>query len=120
MKDTEIHIGLEQKEIRDYISISLNKLMEEALSLKRKHIPLITNDVYWWRILDTKAEIEHQQKLLETHKSLYAIHHMMKHYNWSEYDVSDYVEITDDSKLLRLSFIGTKDEYEKLFKKIKS
>jgi len=48
MKNSEIHNGLDKKEIRDFLSTGFVKLFEEGTENKKDHIPYDNDDIFEW------------------------------------------------------------------------
>jgi len=112
MKDTQIHEGLPEKEIRDFLSSSINDLIfpektDDKLSFD--------NYGYSYSIAHCKQQIEFYQKELKRFESLSAVQTLVKNKGWEEFDVSEWVERTNLKGLCR-NFIGTEEEYEKFMK----
>ena len=110
MKDTEIHNGLKNKEIRDFLATNIvnayNKERENNLK-----IPSISNlNGLDWAIERAKMVIKNKQNELERLEIYKAVTLLAKKYGWSEYDVSDYVVKSDGNKL-HWNFFGTQKEY---------
>jgi len=121
MKNSEIHNGLPEKEIRDFLSLSLVKAFEDECNNKKETIPYGGNPQhnFQWAIKDTEAQIKYMQRCLEILKTKEAVIQLIINKDWEEFDVSD--ETTKDTSYrIHMSFIGTKKEYEELEKKIKT
>jgi hypothetical protein len=116
MKCSEIHEGLPQKEIRDFLSQQMVKAFEDDFNNEKKHVPN-TYDGFDWAIRNCLADIEHQTKLLENLKTKQAIMKLVETNGWIEHDVSDEVYNDTDYKL-GMSFIGTDEEHNILMKQI--
>ena len=113
MKGSENHIGLEKKEIRDYISKTIANSYTREYSIKKEHI---TSDNPQEReIKRLEQDIEHSKLLIEIHKDRLAILQIMSSEGWKEHDISDYI-VQENG--VWLHFIGTEDEYQVIFKKL--
>ena len=119
MKNRNIHSGLDQKEIRDFISISLMRIFKQECELKKETIPYDKNNPYDWGVKDTEAIIQFQQNHLILLKEKIAIFQIMKMCGWKEYDISDYTP-KDIEYNNWMSFIGTEDEYKIILKILKT
>lgn len=119
MKNTEIHNGLDKKEIRDFLSKSLVNIFEEECNNKKVVVPYArcgTEHEYphmiEWSIKDCENDIEYHTKRLELLKKKSAIIQLIRGNEWEECDVSDET-FNDTYKRLHMNFIGTKEEYNK-------
>jgi len=119
MKNSEIHKGFEKKEIRDFLSLSLLKLMEEQIDNAKPNIITPRNDdTYEYSIEFVKRGIEYHSNLLQIYKNIQAIIQIAKMNGWEEFDVSDITAKDIVNHKLRMNFIGTNDEYNFLLTKI--
>lgn len=117
MKDREVHNGLPQKEVRDFLAMSLVKAFEEESDNKKEHRPYDGKNAVGWAIKDTESQIAYLQKALEIKRGVSAVLFLIKKNNWEEFDVSDQTE-RDGQSRLSMSFIGNKSEHRKLLQKI--
>lgn len=115
MKDTEIHNGLSDQNIRDFLSQQLVLNFEEQMQNKKKTIQHFEPSLEW-AIQDTEAHIEYLKKRAEFFKSQQAILILIEKNGWREFDVSDYV--SKDYGNMAMTFIGTDKEHNNLIKKI--
>ena len=115
MKDIDIHNGLPQQEIRDFLSQSILKTYVRERQNKKVEIPYIKEDTWQWSILDTEAQIAERQEYLKILKERQAIVLLIKNNGWQEYDVSDYVEASYSNESW-MNFIGTEAEYKGFMK----
>jgi hypothetical protein len=117
MKNSEIHNGLEKKEIRDFLGIQLLRLYEEEVMNKKPTFPYNRNavDPFEWSIKDTEAQIETLKKSLDVLKGKQAIVKLIAMNGWNEYDISDIIE-RDMPYSLKMNFIGTEKEHSELQK----
>jgi hypothetical protein len=117
MKNSEIHEGLKKKEIRDFLSQTLVKFMEEQIDNSKVVLIPHNEDPYEWSIQDTEQKIKYHTKQLQIYKGMQAILQLVKMMGWQEFDVSDETE-KDLSYTLKMNFIGTQEEYDFLLIKI--
>jgi len=113
MKNSEIHNGLENAEIRNFLAKALITAYRAEVNNKKVLIPFDRNALIEWSIKDCEADIVFHQKRLELLKQKQAVLQLIKMYKWFEFDVSDYVE--HDMLPEYMNFIGTAEEYKKLF-----
>ena len=119
MKSTEIHNGLDKKEIRDFLSIGLLKLYKEENENKKETFSYIDREenVYDWCIKDAEAQIKFLKRYIQINRNRQAIVQLIKMNGWDEWDVSDETE-KDLPYSLAMNFIGTKEEYNYLLELI--
>ena len=110
MKDTDIHIGLENKEIRDFLSKSITDAYQKDVDLRQIVQSGLTG--YDQFIERTKINIQNLQNELEKFETFKAINKLAKNEGWDEYDVSDHV-IKDSYRIICHNFFGTEEEYRK-------
>ena len=116
MKNSEIHNGLENQVIRDFLAMSMVKTFEEEMNNKKIYPPYSNDFEYHIRVCEN--EIEFHKKRLSILKQRVAIINLIKAQGWDEFDVSD--ETTNDSGYtLQMLFIGTKEEFNRLEEKLK-
>lgn len=118
MKDTEIHVGLENETIREAIC---NGLINSDINCHEKTpLPVYPKGddigVILWRIEVLKNDIKVKEKDIDNSVRLLAYVKLMKEYGWEEHDISD--ELGKTGEHYR-SFIGTEEEYNNLLNKIK-
>lgn len=111
MKNSEIHAGLDQKEVRDFLA----KEMAKSCIPHNTKIPIGSLDPLDWAIEHAKnardlADI--QIRNLELRKAILIL---IKKMGWEEFDISDYVTLDFD---MYLNFVGTKKEHEILIIKL--
>ena len=115
MKNSQIHKGLKDNHIRDFLSLQLVKSYEEEIlnnELHSKSFPHI-EDIFEVAIRQAEREIERLTKYVEINRSRQAIITLIKKQNWEEFDVSD--DTTKDLPYrLKMNFIGTEKEYNHL------
>jgi len=111
MKDTEIHEGLENKEIRDFLSKSIVDVYKE-----KGRAPLFTYDsenVFDNSIKHTKLQIKNLESEVVKLETLKSVGILAKNMGWEEFDISDHISKT--GKMYR-NFFGTEKEFEKFCK----
>ena len=117
MKDIDIHNGLPEQELRDFFSQELVKSWVSEIHNK-KSVPRYNEaDPIQWAIGDAEADIQYHKKRLEILKQRHALFTLIKERGWKEHDVSDYV-LNLYAMEMKMSFIGTDDEYNNLMKKL--
>lgn len=117
MKDTEIHDGLVDQILRDYLSNEIVLSFHEEFSNEKKIIPYTQYDPIEWAIRDTESMVDFKKKYIEILKARQAVHILIKRNGWYEFDISDLVTKEYHNVVCR-SFIGTKEEYEDFFQKL--
>lgn len=115
MKNSQIHSGLENKELRDYLSIAIVKTYEAEFNMGQLKIPYAFGIDYSINALE--AEIEQKQEKLSILKDRRAIMSIIRMNNWQEFDVSDETQ-KDLSHGMSMNFIGTEQEYESFLKQL--
>lgn len=114
MKNSEIHNGLPQKEIRDFLAMSMVKSYEDDGNNKKDYFALSnTNDGFEKAIAIAKADIKFLEKYVENLSNKRAITRLIELNGWQEHDVSDDT-IKDMDYRYHMGFIGTEDEFIKL------
>jgi hypothetical protein len=116
MKNSEIHNGLENQLIRDFLAMSMVKAYEDECNNKKVYQPYSNNFEYY--ISDCESEIEFHKKRLSILKQKYSIISLIKAQGWDEFDVSDET-IRDSGYRFSMNFIGTKKEFDILIKSLK-
>lgn len=119
MKNSEIHGGLPQSEIRDFLAMSLVRAFQDEVNNKKETIRYEEGKGMEYAIRDTEAQIAHLQKSLEIKKRQSAILLLAGQNGWEEFDVSDET-LRDLSFDYSMSFLGTKAEHATLLKQIKN
>jgi hypothetical protein len=115
MKNSKIHFGLENSDLRDFLSISMVKNYGQEFENKKPIVPYRPNveNAFEYAIKDCENEIVFQNKRLQLLKEKQAIITLIKMQGWEEFDVSDETE-KDLEHTLRMNFIGTQSEYDTL------
>jgi hypothetical protein len=113
MKDNEIHKGLPEEEMRNFISISISELLSP--SEKPKIATYDESDPWRWHIENHKNEIIFSQNEINRLEKLRSVITIMKMKGWEENDCSDHVERTMNNGHYR-NFIGTEKEFKKFMK----
>jgi len=128
MKDTDIHEGLKEQEIRDFLSQELVRLLENSLDNKYNNEIRALNEEFYSTPEADRDYFTHMrgEKLLQIKKlqselkaidSKYALLSLIKSKGWEEHDVSDYTTRTGSK--FHMNLIGTEDEYKILMEKLK-
>jgi hypothetical protein len=113
MKNSQIHKGLKDNHIRDFLALQLVKIFEEeAENNQLKPLPPI-EDILEHTILTSEQEIQRLTKQIQFLRSKQAIIQLIKKQGWDEFDVSDET-VKDLPYKLKMNFIGTKKEYNHL------
>ena len=117
MKNSEIHNGLEKKEIRNFLSETMRKIIYSKWAIDNNPLPEEGLNTFDWNVKLHELYIEKHSKLLEFYQQNRAIVQLIKMNGWDEFDVSDETSKNSDEKL-HLDFIGTQEEYNSLISKI--
>ena len=117
MKNSEIHIGLDKKEIRDFLSLGLVRAYEQEFINKKETIPYSENS-FQWAIKDTEAQIKYLQRYLEILRIKEAIIQIIHTSGWQEFDVSEET-INDMPYKMKMNFIGSEKEHQEFLMKLK-
>ncbi len=119
MKNSEIHEGLSQKDIRDFLAMSMVKAYHDEKNNKKDYSALATCDDNFEKAIEiAKADIKFLQKYVENLKTKQAIWKLIELNGWQEHDVSDETEKDYIGYNQWMSFIGTEKEYIELLGKI--
>ena len=113
MKNNEIHNGLPNKEIRDFLSLQLG--IASGIEYKMKVVPADIKNGLDRQIFRNNESIAYSLKNNEKMNALKALYAIIEMLGYGEYDVSDSVENVGNNWL---SFIGTEEEYETLLKQL--
>jgi len=120
MKCSQIHEGLPQKEIRNFLGMAMVMAFEAECENKKKIVQHIQDgDSLEWVKEDAREQIKYLEKYIQNVNNKQAIITLIKNSGWEEYDVSDDVQ-NDTGYRLGMSFIGTGEEYEKFMKDLHS
>ena len=121
MKNTEIHIGLENSSLRDFLSLSIIKYYKQEGENKKPVTPYRSKgeNAFEYSIKECENEINFQNKKLALLKELQAIITLIKIQGWEEFDVSDETERDPDYHQW-MNFIGTQEEYNLFIKNLKN
>ena len=123
MKDTEVHNGLDGKEMRDFYQetlVSYNAkqsaidklLVEERQAVYKLH----RNDKFGVlrRNIDRlSVESKHTQESLKMAECILGLFLTMDGLNWKDHDMSDYISCSGEHYR---SFIGTQEEFDNFIK----
>jgi hypothetical protein len=118
MKETEMHNGLPDREIRILIAHDIRTVLEMEVANVQKTARYDNEHIFDYLIQDCKNAIEfHQQrlKIAELRKGLQMVLALR---GWEEFDISDENIRIEPGHNLYLTFIGTTDEYKALLKKL--
>jgi hypothetical protein len=125
MKNSQIHKGLDKKEIRDFLSTSLVKLFQEQVDNANKIEIPHTENPYEYSIKKLEQDIEYNTKQIEIYKGIQAVMLIIKMNKWEEFEMNKWEEfdVSDDTEkdnlhILKMNFIGTQKEYDFLLTKI--
>lgn len=120
MKNSNIHEGLPQKEIRDFLSMSMLKAWHNENNNKKDYSALggLKNSIEK-AIAIAEADIKFLQKYVENLKTREAIFKLIELNGWQEHDVSDETEKDIIGYNQWMSFIGTEEEYIELITNLK-
>lgn len=118
MKNTLIHKGLPESEIRDFLSITLVQLFEIECNIKMVDTPYDPTNPFEHSIRTREAMIEKLLKEIENLKAKQSVIQLIKLKDWEEFDVSDQTR-KDHLHKQWMSFIGTKEEHKALLKILK-
>ena len=111
MKCSQIHEGLPQKEIRNFLGMAMVMAFEAECENKKKVVQHIQGgDTLEWVKEDAREQIKYLEKYIQNVNNKQAIITLIKNSGWEEYDVSDDVQ-NDTGYRLGMSFIGTEEEY---------
>lgn len=111
MKNSKIHKGLPQREIRDFLAMELVK-SNIADSQNKKDYSEIEKyyNSFERAIFVAETDIKYLQTYIKNLKIKQAIITLIKSNGWEEYDVSDETYCDDNEWM---NFIGTEKEYIK-------
>lgn len=115
MKNSKIHLGLENEEVRNFLSLAMVRNYQQEFENKKQIEPYRPSEKtsFMYAISDCENEIKFQTKRLQLLKEKEAIITLIKMQGWEEFDVSDETE-KDLEYTLKMNFIGTQLEYEEL------
>ena len=104
LKDTEIHNGLVEKELRDFFAKSIVDVEKKC-----KYPDYVYNDSNEFEnmILRKKREIRHNLLDLERLETYKAVRDLSTLKGWNEYDISNYLHKTG---YVWRNFFGTENE----------
>lgn len=100
MNNEDIHKGLDKQEIRDFLAKQLRDASKDGGMVPSEYL---------------EKEIAKLQATLKTSKTREATLQLIKICGWDWYDTSDYVLYNSETYF---DFIGSKEEYEKVFGKL--
>lgn len=109
MKDTEIHNGLDNQILRNYLSQSMVDSIVKGFDNVIAPVPYNENSLQWAKE-SAIAQIEQLQRTVKITEIKQAIMLLTQEQGWSEHDVSDYVQSSYSSRL-HMTFVGTEAEH---------
>lgn len=113
MKDTDIHVGLPNREIRDFLS---KHTSIDPPKIERNKPPVTMTSYIDQRIFGLYEDIKVALEEIKQLEDIKAIDGMLEMLGYEEWDVSDFVQKSGDNWL---SFIGAREEYDNLLKQLK-
>ncbi|MDA3780202.1 MAG: hypothetical protein PF487_08325 [Bacteroidales bacterium] len=113
-KNSEIHEGLPQREIRDFLSLSLVKLYDDDCKNKKEYPTNDTDDAFEHAIIIAETDIKYLKIYVKNIRTRQAILKLIEQNGWFEHDVSDDTR-NDNYYKLSMNFIGTEEEYIKFY-----
>ena len=118
IKNLEIHQGLPNQIVREYLAEADAKAYYNYCNVKKEVILFndYADDMDQFNIENLKAEIAHREKKLQYARQMKAIKTLIADEGWKIHDVSDYVLM---QKPYFINFVGTDAEYKQLLKTIK-
>ena len=111
MKDSNIHDGLKDQMLRDYLSQQMLNAVVKGFDNEVALIPM-NDDGLQWAKDHTIANIKHLQRTLKLIEIKQAVRLLIHERGWEEHDVSDYVTAEYNPRLY-MNFVGTKEELDK-------
>ena len=103
MQNSEIHNGLENNEVRDFLGKELHLCRMNGGCNSEEYIKMLE-----LQIIEAKIRID-------VCKRLTALSQLINFKGWSEFDISDRIYY---NKSTYIPFIGTQEEYDNLIVKI--
>lgn len=113
MKDTEIHNGLPEKEIRDFFSEQIMDNVMSGETIPHKYTPNL--DPYVQALYNQKIDLENCQNEIKRLERMIAVRTLLKLKGWEEWDCSNSVLRSTPNRGW-LNFIGTEEEFKKFMK----
>lgn len=113
MKNSKIHLGLENEEIRNFLSLAMVKNYQQEFGNKKQIEPYRPTEdgSFMYIISNCENEIKFHTKRLQLLKEKEAIFTLIRMQGWEEFDVS--VETDKDLEYtLKMNFVGTQSEYD--------
>jgi hypothetical protein len=117
MKDTEIHNGLSNNTVRDFLSSKMSRALFSRDTRKKVNAVVKNGDYIQHSIDECDASIQFYTERKMYNEIIKAISFLIKSNGWLEFDISNHV-IRPNSGY-HLNFIGTKDEYKEFMEKNK-
>lgn len=110
MLDTEIHNGLSEKEVRDFLSEQISK---SIIPIMKEHSWPRGQSTWVTALNNARVDLENAQSEITRCEKMIGIRRLLDTMGWDEHDCSDHVSCT--GKNWR-NFIGTLDEFKKFMK----
>lgn len=107
MKDTEIHDGLSEKEVRNFLS---EQIMIHVMPDFRQHEYKPGEDAYVVALNNARIDMMNAQLEISRCETMIGIRNILKSKGWEEFDCSNHVVQT--GKNWR-NFLGTEEEFNK-------
>lgn len=98
MKNENIHIGFTQKEIRDFLSQERSDAMIKSGLVSVEY---------------AEEQVNHFKNILKHAKRVEAVNCLISEKGWEGWDISGNIPYNSETYF---SFLGTKEEYDKLMK----
>ena len=116
MKNSEIHNGLEKKEIRDFLATTYVDILKRECETKSdiSSLPKDNNDPYVCAIAHAELKLSEAKESLMFLKQRHGVSMLVKMNGWISCPVAGYVEKEGG---LWMDFIGTEKEYVAFIKK---
>jgi hypothetical protein len=118
MKETEMHDGLPDREIRILIAHDLRTVLEMECANVQKTAQYDNEHIFDYVIQDCKNAIEFHQKRLKNAELRKGLQMVLALRGWEEFDISDENIRIESGQKFYLSFIGTKAEHAILLKRL--
>jgi hypothetical protein len=118
MKETEMHDGLPDREIRILIAHDIRTTIQMEAENKQKTTQYDVEHLWDYVIQDCKNAIEFHQKRLKIAELRKGLDAVLALRGWEEHDISDENISIEPGQKYYLSFIGTKAEHKALLKKL--
>jgi hypothetical protein len=111
MYNNNIHDGLPQSEIRNFLAIQLKDCQLRNNGFKKSIPPWNNDNPYDSIIIRAKEDVKELENRIECYEDIKGIAALIKIMGWKEFDVSDE---TISYNREWMSFLGTQEEYDHL------